>query len=327
MSDKVLVTGGLGMVGSHVTRALVASGRRPVIYDSETSTALIADVAAQCDVIQGNLDDLPRLMGVMGEHKPTAILHFAAQVGPLVEAFPWAALNANLVGTAGIFECARLMGIERVLFPSSKMVYGHVAQRHRHPVYDAVAEDHPREPISFYGKLKRGCEDVAAHYAQLYQLDIVALRFGSSFGPGKAGRSKAIPVMGLIEAAIGNQPFRLECGAEQGDDFCYAGESANAVMAALDAPVQRGKFRAFNISSGELVTLGQIVSILGELFPGWNGSAGPGLDYRKIGTGYYFRMDLEQAREQLGFRPKFDFRSAVKDYAALLERLSRVNRP
>ena len=70
-----------------------------------------------------------------------------------------------------------------------------------------------------------------------------------------------------------------------------------------------------------------MIAVLQEFHPGWKGSAGPGLDYRKTGPGYYFRMDLEQAREQLGFRPKFNFRSAVKDYATLLERLSRVNRP
>ena len=64
MTDKVLVTGGLGLVGSYVCRALVASGRRPVIYDSGSDTALVADIAAQCDFVQGNIDDLPRLMGV-----------------------------------------------------------------------------------------------------------------------------------------------------------------------------------------------------------------------------------------------------------------------
>lgn len=323
MTDKVLVTGGLGLVGSYVCRALVSSGRRPVIYDSGSDTALVADIAAQCDFVQGNIDDLPRLMGVAREHQPVAILHFAAQVGALVEQFPWSSLNANLLGTTTIFECARLLGIERVVFPSSKMVYGHVAQRHRHPHYDPVPEDHPREPINFYGKLKRACEDVAAHYAGLYGLDIVAFRFGSSFGPGKAGRSNAIPVMGLIEAAIANRPFRLECGADQFDDFSYSGESANAAVAALEAPPHPGAFRVYNISSDELVSLAQIVDLLTELYPGWKGSAGPGLDYRNIGSGYYFKMAIDKARRELGFEPKFDFRSAVRDYAEIFGRLAR----
>jgi UDP-glucose 4-epimerase len=319
MNDRVLVTGGLGMIGSHVCRALVASGRRPVIYDSGSSRNLISDIADRCDVVQGNIDDLPRLMGVAQEYAPKAILHFAARVGPSVEKYPWSSVDTNLLGTIGIFECARLTGIARVVFPSSKMVYGQVAQRHQHPTYEPVPEEHPREPVGLYGKLKRACEDVAAHYAGLYDLDIVAFRFGSSFGPGTVGRSSAIAVMGLIEAAIGNRPYRFERGAEQADDFCYSGEAGNAAVAALDSPAQRGRLRVYNISSGELISLAQIIATLEELYPGWKGTAGPGLDYRNMGTGAYFRMEIEKARNEIGFRPKYDFRSAVLDYAALLK--------
>ncbi len=316
--EKVLVTGGLGMVGSHVCRALVKSGRRPVIYDAGSDSTLIADVADQCDIVQGMLDDLPRLMGVIREHKPTVILHFAAQVGAAVDKYPWAAVNANLVGTTAMFECARLMGIARVVFPSSKMVYGHVQPRHRHPSYEPVPESHPLEPIILYAKLKRASEDVAAHYAKTYGLDIIGFRFGSSFGPGKLGRSKAIPLMGLIESAMFNQPFHMDCGAEQFDDYCYSGEAANGAMAALVSPPRPGEFRVYNIASGELISLAQIVALLKDMYPGWQGSAGPGLDYRKIGTGYYFKMDTSRARDELGFVPKFNFRSAVQDYAAVL---------
>lgn len=318
MNDKVMVTGGLGMVGSHVSRALVASGRRPVIYDSTGDTSLIPDVAARCEIVQGDIDDLPHLMSVVREHKPAAILHFAAQVGPQVEQFPWAALNTNLLGTTTLFECARLMGVERVMFPSSKMVYGPVAQCHRHPSYEPVTEEHPREPTQFYGKLKRACEDVAAHYAALYGLDVVAFRFGSSFGPGKPGRHK-VAVAALIEAAIARQPLHFAGGAEQFDDLCYSGEAANAAMTALDSAPAHGRLRVYNISSGELISLAQIIAVLKELHPGWEGSAGAGLDYRQMGAGHYFSMAIGKAREELGFRPKFDFRSAALDYAALLK--------
>jgi UDP-glucose 4-epimerase len=319
LNERVLVTGGLGMVGSHVCRALVASGRRPVIYDAGIDTALIADVAAQCDIVQGSTDDLPRLMGAIKDHKASAILHFAAQVGPAVDKFPWTALNSNLVETTAMFECARLMGIERVVFPSSKMVYGHVGERHRHPAYEPVPEAHPLEPIILYAKLKRAAEDMAFHYAQRYGLDIIAFRFGSSFGPGKIGRSKNIPIMALIESAITSEPFHMECGADQSDDYCYSGEAANAAIAALDSPLKPGKFRAYNISSDELISLAQIIALLQDMYPGWKGSAGPGLDYRKIGTGTYFKMDISRAREEIGFRPKFNFKSAVQQYVQLLQ--------
>lgn len=320
--NKVLVTGGLGVIGPFICRALLASSRQPVIYDMNRDTGLIADVARDCVVQHGDVRDLPRLMQVVSEHKPAAIVHLAGQVGPQVEQFPWASLNVNLIGTATVFECARLSGIQRILFPSSKMVYGPVADRHRHPQYEPVTEDHPREPPRMYSKLKRACEDLAGHYAQLYGLDIIALRFGSAFGPGKFGiHEKVSPAIAMIEAAIAGRPFRFEHGADQRDDFCYSGEAANAVIAALDSVAQPGKFRAYNIASGELISLREMIAVLKDLHPSWRCEAGPGLDYRDFGLGYYFRMSTQKARDEIGFKPRFDFRRAVIDYAETLGRI------
>jgi len=318
MSDVVMVTGGLGLVGSHVSRALVASGRRPLIYDLRPDTAMIPDIASSCTVVQGGLDNLPRLIGAINEHKPTAILHFAAQVGEQVEKQPWSALNANLMGTAAVFEAARLTGIRRVVFPSSKMAYGAVSERHRHPAYEPVPEEHALDPKDLYGKLKHAIEDIAAHYAPLYGMDLTALRFASSFGPGGPGRHKVL-VMRVIESAITGQPLHVDTGAEQADHFCYSAEAANAALAALDAPVQPGRFRAYNIAGDELLSMAQIIEILKEMYPGWQGSVAPGLDYRKIGTGYYYAMDTRRARDELGWKPRFDFRGAVRDYARLMD--------
>ena len=317
-SDKVVLTGGLGMVGSHVTRALVRSGRRPVVYDAGNDTELASDVAAQCDMVQGGVEDMPRFISVLREHRPCAILHFAAQVGSHVERQPWSSLHANLLGTVNMLECARLADVPKVIFPSSKMVYGPVAPRHQHPVYEPVTEDHPREPNNFYGKLKRATEDIAEHYAALYGLDIVALRFGSTFGPGKRGRHKAA-VSALIEAAIAGEPMHLTHGAEQCDDLCYGGEAARATLAALQAPASPGHFRAYNIASGEFISLVQIIAALQRLYPGWDARAGTGLDYRNMGVGHYFAMAIGKAERELGYTPQLDFASAVRDYAALLK--------
>ncbi len=322
--NKVLVTGGLGIIGAFVCRALLTTSRQPVIYDLGGDTGLIRDIAADCVIERGDVTDLPRLMGVISLHKPAAIVHLASQLGPRVEQFPWSSLNANLIGTTTIFECARLLGIQRIVFPSSRHVYGPVAEKHRHPTYEPVREDHPREPLLFYGKLKRFCEDVADHYARLYDLDIIALRGANAFGPGRFGlHAKVSPVLGLIEAAIAKRSFRIECGAEQRDEFCYSGESANAVIAALDSVVRPGKFRVYNIGSGELISLREMVDVLRDLYPSWSAEVGPGLDYHRLGNGFYFRMASEKAQAEIGFKPLFDFRRAVIDYAETLGRLKK----
>jgi UDP-glucose 4-epimerase len=324
--ERVLVTGGLGIIGAFACRALLRASRQPVIYDTGSDTELIADTAADCVIENGDVCDLPRLMGVIAKHQPAAIFHVAGRLGATVERFPWLALNANLLGTATVFEAARLSGIQRVVYPSSRQVYGPVAEKHRHPRYDPVPESHPREPALLYGKLKRAGEDLADHYARLYGLDVIALRFASSIGPvprAKAGDPGTLssPVLAMIESAMAQRPFRIDCGADQADDLCYAGEAANGFLAALQSAPRPGAFRAYNIGSGELISLGRMIEVVKELYPSWRGAAGPGLDYRRFGPGFYFMMATDRAQAELGFRPAFDFRKAVIDYAQTVERL------
>ncbi len=314
--DKIIVTGGLGMIGPFVCRALLSTGLQPIIYDASSDTSLAADIAVDCVIESGNVCDLPRLMDVVSAHQPQAIVHFAGQTGPRVEQFPWASLQTNLMGTATVFECARLSGIQRVIFPSSKMAYGPVAEKHRHPTYEPVTEQHPLEPEKHYGKLKRTCEGLADHYAKLYGLDIIAFRFASVFGPGRPGKPARLnPVIAFIESAIAGQPYSIGFGADQRDHFCYYGEAGNAVIAALKSTPRPGAFRAYNIASGDTISLAEIVAVLKQLYPAWRGEAGPGLDYRRYGVGYYYPMATEKARAEIGFTAKFDFRHAVIDFA------------
>jgi UDP-glucose 4-epimerase len=321
--ERVLVTGGLGMVGAFMCRALLANGYRPVIYDAATSTALVKDVIDQCDRVQASVTDLPAMLEAARTYRPVAIFHFGALVGPRVEQTPWNSINVNLMGTMTALECARLADIPRVLFASSKMVYGPVLDRHRHPRYDPVEESHPREPEKLYGKLKRSCEELGAHYANTYHLDVTALRFGSAYAPGKFGtHDKVSPVMGIIEAAIANRPFEIASGGDQRDDLCYSAESANGALAVLKTPLRPRSYRAYNIASGELISLKEMALILKELYPRWEASIGDGVDYRNSGTGYYFLMSTRKAQEEIAFRPLFDFRRAAIDYAETVRRLA-----
>lgn len=322
MSNVVLVTGGLGQIGSHVSRALIAAGRTPLIYDLRTEAELIPDIVAQCMIVRGGLDNFPCLIDAIAESKPAAVLHFAAKVGQEVERQPWNAIASNFVGTAAVFEAARLCGVRRVIFGSSKMVYGGVEKSHQHPLFQPVTEDHPREPQDAYGKLKRATEDIASHYASLYQMDLTALRFASSFGPAGPSRHKVL-LSQVIESAVRGQPLHIETGGEQADTYCYSAEAANAAIAALDAPTALGRFRAYNIAGDELLTLADIVSILKELYPQWDGRVGGGLDYKRTGLGAYYRMDTSRARAELGWQPRFDFREAVRDYARVMDLIGR----
>jgi UDP-glucose 4-epimerase len=323
MTEKILVTGGLGMVGACMCRGLVEEGFRPVIFDVSTNTRLIADIADKCEVIQGSVGDLPAMMDAIKRAAPPAIVHLSGLVGPGVEFSPWASLTTNLMGTTNVFEAARLSGVKRVIFPSSKMAYGPVKEEHRAPNYVPVPEDHPLNPPKLYGKIKVACENVAEHYAKLYGMHIIAVRFGSAFAPGKLGRNdKVSPVMAIIEAAAAGKPIRVPKGGEEKDGICYSAESANGIIAALKSPLREGTFRPYNIASDDVISLNEMIKVLQDMFPGWQGEAGPGLDYRGMGSGYYFAMDTTRAKQEIGFRSKYDFRRSAEDYVETLRRLA-----
>jgi len=325
MGGKIMVTGGCGMVGAFVCRGLLSGGYEPVVVDTRTDRRLVADIEKHCAFDPADVRDLPRILEIAKAHKVEAIIHLAGLVGPDVERRPWSSIQTNLLGTVTMLECARLAGIGRVSFPSSKMVYVPVPERCRHPIYEAVPEDIALSPQKLYAKIKRTNEDLATHYASLYGLDVVALRFGSAFAPGKAGRFAITnPVMSMIEAAAAGIPYKAEKGGDQCDDLCYSGESANGFMAVLASPPRHGHFRAYNISHGELISLRQMADTLQNMIPGWRAEIGPGLDYRNYGLGAYFRMSLKKASEEIGYRPKFDFRLAAGDYIETQRRLSKL---
>src|SRR5262245_47726856 len=112
--NKILVTGGLGVIGAFVCRALLSTSQQPVIYDVGIDTKRIQDIASDCLIEHGDICDLPRLMGIISRYRPLAIAHVSGQVGPHVELLPWSSLNTNLIGTTTVFEAARLSGIQRI---------------------------------------------------------------------------------------------------------------------------------------------------------------------------------------------------------------------
>lgn len=238
------------------------------------------------------------------------------------------ALINNMVPTVQHVKAGRLRALAVTSKTRSKVVPDvPVPERHRHPTYDPVPEDIALSPQKLYAKLKRTNEDLAGHYASVYGLDVVALRFGSAFAPGKAGRFAITnPVMSMIEAAAAGTPYQVETGGDQCDDLCYSGESANGFLAVLGSAPRHGHFRVYNISHGELVSLRQMAETLQDMIPGWHVEIGPGLDYRNYGLGAYFRMSLKKASEEIGYRPKFDFRLAAADYIETQRRLNKSRR-
>lgn len=315
----ILLTGGMGAIGSWVARELVELGHRPVLYDARAEFTLIPDLLGKVDVVTGDLLDLPNLVRTVLERKIERILHLAAMMPPQAQDNPYQGFQVNALGTVHVLEAARICAARRVVYTSSKGVYGPITGEHAHPTYRPLTEDYPARPNSVYGATKLAGENMALNYVRNYGLDFVALRFGSTYGPGKLGRHGIVGLHSrMIEAAMAGQETRIPQGREQVDDMVYNADTAHAVVLACFA--ERLEHRAFNIATGKGSTLADLARAVKRIFPGAVIEVGPGLDYYGGGGGYSV-FDVSRARDELAYSPRFTLESGVEHYVETMRRL------
>lgn len=320
---NVLVTGGLGVNGSWVTKKLVERGHTPIVFENRADTSLLGDAAEEVEIVRGDVTDRAALEEAMRKHDVQRVVHMAA----LIQGFQQKQLEAfrvNALATVLLLEAARNVGVERVVFTSSRAVYGEVGGEFGHPTYRPIGEDHPFNPRLVYDVCKVASEGMGRNYAEAFGLQFIALRFAAIFGPGKTQRHGGFSVLSsLIEDPLAGRLVRVRRGGDQRDDVIYVDDAAEAtVLATLH---ERPAYTEYNISRGIGTTLGDLADAVRRVVPGADIEIGPGLDYMGVGVNYYAIMDNARAREDLGFQPRFSLRSAVEHYAAAVRELRLVS--
>jgi UDP-glucose 4-epimerase len=318
---RALITGGMGVIGAETSRRFVKEGHRPVVFARHRDDSLIRDIADDIDVELGDVTDLPRLMDVMKRHKITHVVHAAGFVGAVSAANPPLSVQVNVGGMMNVLEASRLFGITRVVYTSAKGVYGPVLGEYGFPTYKPMPEDMPKNPQRIYDSAKLMGEHAGLYYSANMGLDVVILRFASTYGPGKTARHGKMGVMSqIVEAPARGQPFHLAQGGEEKDDFVYNKDSARGIYLATIA--RTPKSRVYNIGTGVGVTLNDFAAAVRKQIPNADIRIGPGLNFLGMpypASGVY---DVTRAREELGFEAQYDLVSGVADYVESLRRLA-----
>ena len=317
---KVLITGGMGVMGAETSRKFVKEGHRPVIYARHRDDSLIGDIADKVDVELGDITDLPRLLDVIKRHGITHIVHAAAFVGAVSQANPALSIQVNVMGTVNVLEAARLFGVKRVVYTSAKGVYGPVLGEYGAPTYKPMPEDLPKNPKRIYDSAKLMGEHMCIYYQGNMGVDTVVLRFASTYGPGKTARHGKMGVLSqIVEAPASGQPFHIVQGGDEQDDFIYNKDSALGIYLATIA--DNPKSRVYNIGSGVGLTLNDFARVLRRHLPNADIKIGPGLNFLGMpypASGIY---DISRARAELGYAPEYDIEKGIADYLASLKRM------
>lgn len=318
---RVLVTGGLGVVGAGVVRKLLARGIDTVVCDLRADFSLLPDLAERIAFRAVDVTDFDAVSRLLRQAEPDRIIHLAAFIDPEMDRRPFQSFTVNARGTANMLEQAQQAGIRRFVYASSRAVYGEMPPGVGAPGYRPIDEEHPKRPRNAYDVTKLAAEQLGQVYRTVFGMEFAALRFAGIYGPGKQARHGKMSLRSrLVEDPFNGRPVRLAQGGDQQDDMIYVDDVAEALVQAALAP--RLDHAAYNIASGEGRTLREFAEAVKAAIPGAEIEIGPGLNPLGFDVNYYAIYDISRARHDFGFAPRFDLRAGVRDYVARLRALA-----
>jgi UDP-glucose 4-epimerase len=308
---RVLVTGGMGFIGCHVVRALIAHGDRPIVVDIAERRTLLEEWQEQADFHVVDVTDLASLVAVCRSQNVSVIVHLAAIVGASSDDDPMRMFNVNMRGTMNVLEAARELAIRRVIMASTLNVYGSLeGSPHGHPTYRPVPEDHPLAPRRPYDVWKYAAERLGCYYRERFGLEFSAFRFAIYYAPERVARP-GTRITDLLHAmicnAIGGTPSYLPGGAQRVMDCIYVRDLGRA--AALAVHSERLPHNAYNIGSGVPTTLSEFAAAVRAAVPGARIEIGD----RDPAPGPYCVLDTLRAKSELDFSPAWSLERGVAD--------------
>jgi len=311
----VLVAGGAGYIGSHTVRALEQEGRRVVVLDdlSAGHREAIRVPLEVCD-----LGDRPALARVFTQHRPSAVIHFAAKcfVGESVSD-PAKYYEHNVLYTWNLLQAMRAAGCRKIVFSSSCATYGN-------PLEVPMGDAHPQLPISPYGRTKLHMEHMIEDFAAAYDLRHAALRYFNAAGASRRGdlgedhdpETHLIPL--VLQVALGTrreiQIFGDDYPTPDGTcirDYIHVEDLARAHLLAL-GELEGGRAKlACNLGTGTGFSVKEVIEtareVTGHPIPARVGPRRPGDPPEFVSGGTI-------AKEELAWEPeRAELRTIVED--------------
>ncbi|MFN0064780.1 MAG: UDP-glucose 4-epimerase GalE [Chlamydiales bacterium] len=267
MPTKILVVGGAGYIGSHMTLLLEEAGYKTIVFDN-LQTGFREAVFTDC-FVEGSLLDKKRLEEVFSQHKISAVLHFAAltRVDESVVK-PHLYYRNNVLGTLNLLDVMIEQGVNRLIFSSTAAVYGN-------PVETLIDEEHPKQPVNPYGQSKWMIENMLEDYARAYGLSSIGFRYFNAAGCDPDGRtgerrdppSHLIPV--VLQAAAGLRPhftiFGRDYPTRDGTcvrDYVHVTDLCGAHLRGLEKILQEEEVcTVYNLGSGRGFSVKEVYDI------------------------------------------------------------------
>jgi UDP-glucose 4-epimerase len=268
--ERVMLTGGAGFIGSHLTERLLRDGRDVVVVDNldpyydvrlkhknleAVESAARAEGSGEYTYVDADVTDLPAIRAIVEEHEIQAVFHEAAQAGVRASVDdPFKPNRVNVEGTMNVLVAARDAGVERVINASSSSVYGTVA-------YLPFDEDHPTRPVSPYGVSKLAAEHYCRVFTEVYGIPTISLRYFTVYGP-RMRPDLAVPR--FSKRLMRGIPPVIFGDGEQTRDYTFIEDIVEANVRLLDPPVEL-EGQAMNVGSSSRISINDLLEVLQDL--------------------------------------------------------------
>tara|TARA_B100000212_G_C27381459_1_gene537292 strand:- start:1462 stop:2478 length:1017 start_codon:yes stop_codon:yes gene_type:complete len=328
MKNKYLVTGGAGFIGFHLCKKLLEKGENLICLDNINS---YYDIKLKKDrlknlnelntsknsweFIAGDLEDTDLLKNLFEAHKPSIVIHLAAQAGVRYSIKnPSAYINSNVVGFFNILECCRNYQVSNLIYASSSSVYGN---NKKLPFSET---DEVNKPVSLYAATKKTNELMAFTYSSLYKIPTFGLRFFTVYGPW--GRPDMAPMI-FTNSIINKLPINIFNNGDMMRDFTYIDDIIELILKAIDKlslkdnQINNSNLIApaeiYNIGNSRPINLMEFINILEKEI---GIKAIKNFKPMQPGDVKNTFSDTQKIEEWLGFKPNTEIEEGVKKFVS-----------
>jgi len=306
---RVLITGGLGFIGSALARILVDAGAEVTLVDSLIPEygGNLFNIEPIKDKVRINITDVrdPFAMEYLIKGQEY-LFNLAGQTSHMDSMHnPHTDLDINAAAQLSILEaCKKHNPKIKIVFASTRQLYGK-------PEYLPVDEAHPIRPVDVNGINKLAGEWYHILYNNVYGIKATALRLTNTYGPGMRVKDARQTFLGIwMRNLVEGKPILVFGDGLQLRDFNYVDDVVDALLLAAISENANGEI--FNLGSSEVVNLKDLAAQLGNMHPGGRYDIVPFPPERKaIDIGDYY-SDFEKIRNALGWSPKIELEQGLR---------------
>jgi UDP-glucuronate 4-epimerase len=306
---NILITGGAGFIGSHLSERLLNQNHFVVCYDNfdkfydedikrkNLSHALRSD---HFKLINADINDKVALHSCFQQHKIDLVFHLAAKAGvrPSIDD-PEGYYVTNVLGTLNVLEVMRHNNVKQMLFASSSSVYGNNSKV-------PFSESDPVDtPISPYAASKKAAELLCHTYHHLYRFNIFCLRFFTVYGPRQR---PDLAIHKFTEMILNEQPIPVFGDGSSSRDYTYIDDIVDGLLKAID---KLNGFEIINLGESRTITLKRMIETL-ENFTGQKAERQT-LPSQPGDVSLTF-ADISKAQSLIGYEPKWEFEDGIKQF-------------